>query len=77
MYAKINGVDLFFDIAGKQYVPDGSLMKKKPVCLVLHGGPGCSHYHFLPAFLALADTMQLVFIDHRCSGLISLNPTST
>jgi len=69
MYAKINGVDLFFDIAGKQYVPDGSLMKKKPVCFVLHGGPGCNHYHFLPAFLALADTMQLVFIDHRCSGL--------
>lgn len=77
MYAKINGVDLFFDIAGKQYVPDGSVMKKKPVCFVLHGGPGCSHYHFLPSFLALADSMQLVFIDHRGCGLSGKAPVET
>jgi proline iminopeptidase len=77
MYAKINGVDLFFDIEGKKYVPDGSVMRKKPVCFILHGGPGVSHYHFLPAFSALADSMQLVFIDHRCCGLSGKAPIET
>ena len=77
MYARVNDVDLFFDIEGKQYVPDGSIMRKKPVCFVLHGGPGCSHYHFLPAFSQLADTMQLVFIDHRCCGLSGKAPIET
>lgn len=77
MYAKINGVKLFFDVEGKQYVPDGHIMRKKPVCFLLHGGPGLSHYHFLPAFCALADTMQLVFIDHRRCGLSGDAPIET
>jgi len=77
MYAKVNGVDLFFDVDGKQYVPDGSVMRKKPVCIVLHGGPGCSHYHFLPAFSQLSEDMQLIFVDHRCSGLSGKAPIET
>lgn len=68
MYAKINGTKIFFDVAGKQFVPDGPKMKEKPVCLVLHGGPGSDHSHFLPGILPLAETMQLIFLDHRNSG---------
>ena len=74
MYAKINGTRIFFDIAGKQFVPDGPVMKEKPVCLVLHGGPGSDHSHFLPAILPLAETMQLVFVDHRNSGRSDRGP---
>ncbi len=69
MYANVNGVKLFFDVAGKQYVPDGPVMREKPVCFVLHGGPGSSHAHYLPQILPLAETMQLVFIDDRNCGL--------
>ena len=69
MFANVNGVKLFFDIEGKQYVPDGPVMKKKPVCMVLHGGPGDSHYQFLPWLSPLAEDMQLVYVDHRGCGL--------
>ena len=77
MYAKINGTRIFFDVAGKQFVPDGPVMKEKPVCLVLHGGPGSDHSHFLPDILPLAETMQLVFIDHRNSGRSDRGPIET
>jgi len=77
MYAKINGTRIFFDVAGKQFVPDGPVMKEKPVCLVLHGGPGSDHSHFLPAILPLAETMQLVFLDHRNSGRSERGPIET
>ena len=68
MYAKINGIRIFFDVAGKQFVADGPIMREKPVCLVLHGGPGSDHSHFIPDALPLAETMQLIFLDHRNSG---------
>lgn len=68
MYAQVNGVRLFFDVEGKQYVPDGDIMRKKPVCFILHGGPGSNHYHFLPDFSVLAQDMQLVYIDNRFCG---------
>lgn len=74
MYAKVNGTRLFFDVAGKQFVPDGPVMKEKPVCLVLHGGPGSDHSHFLPGILPLAETMQLIFVDHRNSGRSDRGP---
>ena len=69
MYANVNGVKLFFDVEGKQYVPDGPVMKKKPVCMVLHGGPGGNHYHYLPGFSPLSEDMQLIYVDHRGCGL--------
>ena len=68
MYAEINGIHLFFDITGLQYVPNGAEMKERPVCFILHGGPGSSHVHFLPDILPLAEKMQLVFIDDRNCG---------
>lgn len=68
MYANVNGVKLFFDVEGLQFVPDGPEMKEKPVCFVLHGGPGGDHTHFMPALSPLAEIMQLVYIDDRSCG---------
>ena len=68
MYAKVNGVKLFFDVEGLQFVPDGPVMREKPVCFVLHGGPGLDHTHYLPSLSRLAETMQLVYIDDRSCG---------
>ena len=77
MYAKVNGTRIFFDVAGKQFVPDGPVMREKPVCLVLHGGPGSDHSHFLPGILPLAEHMQLIFLDHRNSGRSEWGPIET
>lgn len=68
MYATVNGVKIFFDIEGLEYVPDGPKMRQRPVCFVLHGGPGGEHSHFLPDFSKMAEYMQLIYVDDRSCG---------
>src|SRR5215469_14229488 len=43
-------------------------MREKPTLLLLHGGPGFDHTLYRPAFSALADIVQVVYLDHRGSG---------
>jgi pimeloyl-ACP methyl ester carboxylesterase len=64
----VNGVRLFFDVEGAKLVPDGPLMREKPVLLMLHGGPGFDHSIYRPAYSALADIAQIVYLDHRGNG---------
>lgn len=68
MYATLNGAKIFFDIDGLEYVPDGPKMRQRPVCFVLHGGPGGEHSHFLPGFSEMARYMQLIYVDDRSCG---------
>ena len=37
-------------------------MREKPTLLLLHGGPGFDHSHLKPAFSALSDVAQLVYV---------------
>jgi hypothetical protein len=53
-------VRLFFDVEGAKFVPDGPVMREKPVLLMLHGGPGADHSIYRPAYSALADIAQIV-----------------
>ena len=68
MLANVNGTRIFFDIEGLQYVPDGPKMREKPVCFVIHGGPGSDHANFLPDTSVLSETMQLIYVDDRNCG---------
>jgi len=68
MYASVNGVRLFFDVEGAKLVPDGPAMREKPVLLMLHGGPGADHSIYRPAYSALSDIAQIVYLDHRGNG---------
>ena len=68
MYVTVNGVRLFFDVEGAKLVPDGPVMREKPVLLMLHGGPGADHSIYRPAYSALADIAQIVYLDHRGNG---------
>ncbi|MGG0645269.1 alpha/beta fold hydrolase [Sporosarcina gallistercoris] len=77
MYAHVNGVKLFFDVEGAGFVPDGPIMREKPVCFILHGGPGGDHTGFKPWLSPLADDMQLVYIDYRGSGKSEKGPQTT
>ena len=69
MYAKVNGYRIFFDVEGLQYVPEGAVMRERPVVLVMHGGPGSDHTHFMPDLSPLAEVCQLIYIDDRNCGL--------
>ncbi len=68
MHVSVNGVRLFFDVEGAKLVPDGPVMREKPVLLMLHGGPGADHSIYRPAYSALADVAQIVYLDHRGNG---------
>jgi pimeloyl-ACP methyl ester carboxylesterase len=68
MHVSVNGVRLFFDVEGAKLVPDGPAMREKPTLLLLHGGPGSDHSIYRPAYSALADIAQIVYLDHRGNG---------
>jgi proline iminopeptidase len=68
MHVLVNGVRLFFDVEGTKLVPDGPVMREKPTLLMLHGGPGSDHSIYRPAYSALADIAQIIYLDHRGNG---------
>jgi len=68
MRAKIRDTEIYFDIEGMGLVPDGRIMREKPVAFVIHGGPGGDHSSFKPVMSPLAERMQLVYFDHRGQG---------
>jgi len=68
MHVLINGVQLFFDVEGGKLVPDGPTMREKPTLLLLHGSPGFDHSIYKPAYSALADIAQVIYLDHRGNG---------
>src|SRR5438874_1542136 len=51
-----------------ELVPDGSIMRKRPVVVCLHGGPGFDHSTLKPFLGPLEDEAQLIFLDHRGQG---------
>ena len=68
MHVPVNGVRLFFDVEGSKLVPDGPFMREKPTLLMLHGGPGSDHSIYRPAYSALSDIAQIIYLDHRGNG---------
>ena len=74
MHVLVNGVRLFFDVEGGKLVPDGSAMREKPTLLLLHGGPGFDHTIYKPAYSALADIAQVIYLDHRGNGRSDAGP---
>jgi pimeloyl-ACP methyl ester carboxylesterase len=68
MHVSVNGVRLFFDVEGAKLVPDGPTMRERPTLLLLHGGPGFDQSIYKPAYSALADIAQIIYLDHRGNG---------
>jgi proline iminopeptidase len=77
MFAKINGTEIFFDIDGAGWEVNKDELKEKPVCFVVHGGPGGTHINFKPYLDSLTSYMQLVYIDNRGSGFSAKGAQST
>lgn len=68
MHVSIGDCRLFFDVEGAKLVPEGPALRERPTLLLLHGGPGFDHSSFKPAFSALADVAQVVYLDQRGNG---------
>jgi len=63
-----DGTRIFFEVIGRKLVPEGATMRERPTLLLLHGGPGFDHSGLADIFEPLADTAQLVLLDHRGQG---------
>ena len=72
-----NGVELFFDVYGSGLAARGNELVDKPVIVALHGGPGIDHSQFVPWLTPIADTAQLILVDHRGNGRSSRPPVET
>ncbi|TML52781.1 MAG: alpha/beta fold hydrolase, partial [Actinobacteria bacterium] len=68
MRVRVGDVRLYFDVAGMELVPDGSIMRERPIVVCLHGGPGFDHSTLKPLLGSLEDEAQLIFLDHRGQG---------
>lgn len=77
MFATVNATNLFFDVEGSLLEMRGTEVKSRPVCFVLHGGPGLDHTGFRPWLSPLADLVQLVYIDLRGQGRSDNAPLET
>ena len=77
MKASIRDTTLFFDVEGLSIVIEGDRVRENPVAFLLHGGPGADHTSYKPTFSALADRMQLVYLDHRGQGRSSRGPQAS
>lgn len=68
MFVSLDGLRIFFDTEGPLLRPgeNGYVEARRLLCL--HGGPGVDHTVFRPFLSPLADTTQLVYVDHRGNG---------
>jgi proline iminopeptidase len=75
MYVSVNDVQLFFDVESAGLVPDGLQMRARPTLIVLQGGPGFDHGFFGPDHSPIADSAQVIYLDHRGNGRSSPDTT--
>ena len=68
MRVRVGDVRLYFDVEGMGLVPEGPVMRERPTIVCLHGGPGFDHSTLKPFLAPLADSAQLIFLDHRGQG---------
>ena len=64
MRAAIRDTEIYFDIDGPGLVPDGPVMRERPMAFAIHGGPGGDHSGFKPGYAALTTAMQVVYFGN-------------
>jgi pimeloyl-ACP methyl ester carboxylesterase len=65
---QVADIRIFFEVYGQQWVADGDRMRRRPVLLALHGGPGWDAAGLRCALAPLAGIAQLVVPDQRGHG---------
>lgn len=68
MRVQVGDIRIFFETYGAEWVLDGDRMRRRPVVLALHGGPGADATGLRCALAPLAGIAQLVVPDQRGHG---------
>jgi hypothetical protein len=63
MRVSVGDVRLFVDVDGASLVPDGEIMRERPILLMLHGGPGFDHTPFKQPFFSPLSEGNLTLGD--------------
>jgi len=68
MLIRVGDVRLFLEVLGQEWVLTGSVMRRQPVLIGLHGGPGVDGTGLRHSLAPLADVAQLIVPDQRGHG---------
>ena len=68
MRVSVGDVRLFFEVSGVEWLLGQDGMRRRPVLIGLHGGPGLDGTKMRYQLASLADTMQVVVPDQRGHG---------
>jgi proline-specific peptidase len=68
MRVSVGEVSLFFEVVGREWAFEGDELRRRPVLLGLHGGPGFDGTKLRYTLEPLADTAQVVVPDQRGQG---------
>src|SRR5439155_2922053 len=64
----VRDVRLFFEVFGQEWVFSGETLRRRPVLLGLHGGPGVDGTGLRYALAPLAEVAQVIVPDQRGHG---------
>jgi len=73
----VGDVRLFFEVRGQEWQLDEEGMRRRPVLIGLHGGPGVDGTKHRYQLAPLADTVQVVVPDQRGHGRSDLSTPET
>lgn len=68
MRVAVGDVRLFFEVSGPQWILGDEPLRRRPVMIGLHGGPGRDGTKLRHQLAALADTVQVIVPDQRGHG---------
>lgn len=68
MLVQVGDVRLFLEVFGQEWVVDGDGMRRQPVLVGLHGGPGLDGTKLRHDLAPLAEVAQIVVPDQRGHG---------
>ena len=68
MRVLVGDVRLFVEVLGQEWVLDGERMRRRPVLVGLHGGPGLDATRLRYQLVPLAEVAQVVVPDQRGHG---------
>jgi len=68
MHTTVNSIRVYFDVDGAELRPDGQHLRKCPVIVAIHGGPGFDHAYLKRGLAPLTGTAQIIYPDLRCQG---------
>ncbi len=77
MFARLDDLEIFFDVSGSQFGLSDTGWVERPTIIAIHGGLGFDHGYLKPALDLFRDNAQVILVDLRGHGRSSRPPLET